>query len=179
MTSTTPDTLASGLSERDAAERLAREGPNELPSAKPRSPFAIAFEVVREPMFLLLVGCGVVYLILGDPEEAAMLLGCVFVVMGITFYQERQTERALAALRDLSSPRASVIRDGEQRRIAGREVVRGDVLILAEGDRVPADAVVLSCSNLSLDESLLTGESVPVGKVPTDGTAELGRPGGE
>ena len=130
-------------------------------------------------MFLLLVGCGVVYLILGDAEEAMMLLGFVFVVMGITFYQERKTERALEALRDLSSPRALVVRDGEQRRIPGREVVRGDVLILAEGDRVPADAVVLSCTNLSVEESLLTGESVPVEKVPWDGKTGIGRPGGE
>ncbi|MGZ6056294.1 MAG: cation-translocating P-type ATPase [Isosphaeraceae bacterium] len=179
MTSNILDAAVDGLSEREAAERLVREGPNELPSSKPRSPFAIAFEVVREPMFLLLVGCGVVYLILGDAAEAMMLLGFVFVVTGITFYQERKTERALEALRDLSSPRALVIRDGEQRRIPGREVVRGDVLILAEGDRVPADAVVLSCTNLAVDESLLTGESVPVGKVAWDGKTGINRPGGE
>ena len=179
MTSNILDAAVDGLSEREAAERLVREGPNELPSSKPRSPFAIAFEVVHEPMFLLLVGCGVVYLILGDAEEAMMLLGFVFVVTGITFYQERKTERALEALRDLSSPRALVIRDGEQRRIPGREVVRGDVLILAEGDRVPADAVVLSCTNLAVDESLLTGESVPVGKVAWDGKTGINRPGGE
>ena len=88
-----------------------------------------------------------------------MLLGFVFVVIGITFYQERKTERALEALRDLSSPRALVIRDGKQRRIAGREVVYGDIIVLSEGDRVPADAVLLSCTNFSVDESLLTGES--------------------
>ena len=154
----------SGLTEKEAAGRLEEEGYNELPSTKQRSIFAIAFEVVREPMFLLLVACGVIYLLLGDIREAMMLLGFVFVVMGITFYQERKTERALEALRDLSSPRALVIRDGEPKRIAGREVVRGDIMILAEGDRVPADAVLLSCVNLSVDESLLTGESVPVRK---------------
>ena len=129
-----------GLSEAEAAERLKQEGYNELPSSKQRGIFAIAFDVVREPMFLLLVACGVIYLILGDVREAMMLLGFVFVVMGITLYQERKTERALEALRDLSSPRAMVIRDREKRRIAGREVVRGDILILAEGDRVPADS---------------------------------------
>ena len=128
MTSNILDAAVDGLSEREAAERLVREGPNELPSSKPRSPFAIAFEVVHEPMFLLLVGCGVVYLILGDAAEAMMLLGFVFVVTGSTFYQERKTEAGLEALRDLSSPRALVNRDGEQRRIPGREVVRGDVL---------------------------------------------------
>jgi Ca2+-transporting ATPase len=129
-------------------------------------------------MFLLLVACGIIYLILGDVREAAMLLGFVFVVMGITLYQERKTERALEALRDLSSPRALVIRDGRQKRIAGREVVRGDVLMLAEGDRVPADAVLLSCINISVDESLLTGESLPVRKTAADKETEMGRPGG-
>jgi Ca2+-transporting ATPase len=168
-----------GLSDAEAAERLQREGPNELPSGKARSLVAIASEVVREPMFLLLVGCGTLYLSLGDVEEAVLLLGFVFVVMGITLFQERKTERALEALRDLSSPRALVIRGGRRRRIAGREVVRDDTLLLAEGDRVPADAVVLSCVNLSADESLLTGESVPVRKVPARGQQPVGRPGGD
>lgn len=172
----------SGLSEAAAAERLRVEGFNELPSSKPRSVFAIAWEVVREPMFLMLVACGILYLCLGDPEEALMLLGFVVVVMGITLYQERKTERALEALRDLSSPRASVIRDGRQRRIAGREVVRGDLLIVREGDRVPADARLLQTTSLSVDESLLTGESVPVRKQASEGRdipAEARRPGGD
>ena len=116
------DTLP-GLSGDEAAERLKQEGFNELPSSKQRSVFSTAWDVVREPMFLLLVACGVIYFILGDVQEAMMLLGFVFVVMGITLYQERKTERALEALRDLSSPRALVIRDGSRRRIAGREVV--------------------------------------------------------
>jgi Ca2+-transporting ATPase len=118
-------------------------------------------------------------LILGDVQEALMLLGFVFVVLGITLYQERKTERALEALRDLSSPRALVVRGGERKRIAGREVVPDDIVVLAEGDRVPADAAVLSCDNLSTDESLLTGESVPVRKGAWDGVREMTRPGGE
>ena len=172
-----------GLSEDDAAVRLQAEGFNELPSAKPRSILAIAWEVVREPMFLLLVACGVIYLILGDREEALMLMGFVFVVMGITLYQERKTERALEALRDLSSPRASVIRGGQQIRIAGRDVVRGDLLMLREGDRVPADAWLSQSTNLAVDESLLTGESVPVrkqaGEVLEAKPTEMARPGGD
>ena len=130
-------------------------------------------------MFLLLLACGTIYLLLGDVQEALMLLGFVFVVLGITLYQERKTERALEALRDLSSPRALVIRGGERKRIAGREVVPDDLVVLAEGDRVPADSVVLSCNNLSTDESLLTGESVPVRKVVWDGVRDMSRPGGE
>src|SRR5512136_1158160 len=157
------------LSEYEAAQRLKEEGYNELPSTRKRSLLAIAFGIVREPMFLLLVACATIYLFMGNMEEALMLLGFVFVVIGITLFQERKTERALEALRDLSSPRAVVIRDGQELRSAGREVVREDVLLLAEGDRVPADAVVLDSLNLTIDESLLTGESVPVRKVPWDG----------
>ncbi len=168
-----------GLSESEASMRLKEEGYNELPSTKKRSVLAIAFEVVREPMFLLLIAGGGIYLLLGDMQEAVMLLGFVFVVMGITLYQERKTERALEALRDLSSPRALVVRDGQQRRIPGREVVRGDMIVLGEGDRVPSDAAIVSCVNLSVDESLLTGESVPVRKSACEGEVGMERPGGE
>jgi len=169
----------SGLSQVEATKRLQAEGFNELPAERRRPVSAIAIEVVRQPMFLLLVACGAIYLAVGDVREALMLLGFVFVIMGITFYQQRKTERALEALRDLSSPRALVIRGGEQTRIPGREVVRGDLLILSEGDRVAADAVVRSASNLQVDESLLTGESVPVRKRPAQGACEMGPPGGE
>jgi Ca2+-transporting ATPase len=154
-----------GLSAQAAISRLKQEGFNELPSSKQRSILAIAREILQEPIFLLLVACGGIYIFLGEMQDALILLGFVFFIMGITLYQEQKTERALEALQDLSSPRASVIRDGQQTRIAGREVVRGDILILAEGDRVPADAVLLSSTHLTVDESLLTGESVPVRKV--------------
>lgn len=169
----------SGLAAGEAAARFVADGPNELPSSKPRSGYAIALGVAAEPMFLLLLGCGGIYLLLGGLRDALVLLGFVLVVMGITLYQERRTERALEALRDLSSPRALVIRDGEQTRIAGREVVRGDILVLSEGDRVAADAVVLSSVNLSVDESLLTGESAPVRKVAGNPAQPVGPPGGD
>jgi Ca2+-transporting ATPase len=168
-----------GLSEKEASERLAHEGFNEIPSAKKRSIFSIALNVLREPMLLLLIASGIIYMVLGDIQEALMLLGFVLVIIGITLYQERKTERALEALRDLSSPRALVIRDGVSKRIAGREVVRGDIIVLSEGDRVPADGVVLDCNNLMLEESLLTGESVPVRKAETEESTEMGRPGGD
>ncbi len=169
-----------GLSERHAQELIEKEGYNEIPSTKKRSSIAIIIEVIREPMFLLLVACGAIYFFLGDIREASMLLAFVFVVIGITFYQERKTERALEALRDLSSPRALVIREGKQKRIAGRDVVRGDILVLSEGDRVPADAILLSCTNFSVDESLLTGESVSVNKIECDdANIKIDRPGGD
>ena len=168
-----------GLSSAEARTRLAQEGYNELPSTRQRSTFAIAVEVAREPMFLLLIASVAIYLALGDLREALVLSFSLFVIFGITIFQERKTERALEALRDLSSPRALVVRDGEQQRIAGREVARGDILILTEGDRVPADAVLLACNDLMVDESLLTGESVPVRKIASDSSAKATRPGGE
>lgn len=107
-----------GLTQEEAEKRLQSEGFNELPSKTKKSTFDIAIGVLKEPMFMLLVACGVIYLIFGDIQEALMLLLSVFVIIAITFYQEKKTERALEALRDLSSPRAFVIRDGEQKRIA-------------------------------------------------------------
>jgi Ca2+-transporting ATPase len=150
-----------------------------LPRRESHGLLHTVIEVLREPMILLLLAAGGVYLFLGDHEEAILLLGSIGLIIGIELYQERRTEHALEALRDLSSPRALVIRDGEQRRIPGREVVRDDVLVLSEGDRVPADAVLLQCTNLSTDESLLTGESVPVRKVARPVTDEPARPGGD
>ena len=174
-----PDTQH-GLSHQAAAARLARDGYNQLAATQPHSLLTIALNVLREPMFLLLIACGGIYLLLGDRNEALMLLGFVFVIIAISFFQTRKTERALDALRDLSSPRALVIRDGEQRRIPGREVVVGDLLVLAEGDRVPADAALMSSLNMTVDESLLTGEAVAVRKVPVEQLPErMGRPGGD
>jgi len=168
-----------GLSEVAAQTRLKDEGYNELPSQKRQSMFAILLHVLLEPMLLLLIGAGLIYIILGEKQDALMLLFFVFVVVGITFYQQRKTERALEALKNLSSPRALVIRDGQQKRIPGREVVREDYIILREGDRVPADAVVIFSSHLTIDESLLTGESLAVRKSEWDGKASMTQPGGD
>jgi Ca2+-transporting ATPase len=167
-----------GLDSAEAAARLRRHGYNDLPSRR-RRPLAIVVEVLREPMFVLLAACGTIYFVLGDAQEASMLLGFVLLITGVTLYQEHRTERALDRLRDLASPRALVIRDGRQSRIPGREVVPDDLVLLAEGDRVPADAVLLSATNLSVDESLLTGESVPVRKIAADGAPSMARPGGD
>jgi Ca2+-transporting ATPase len=176
------DHVLTGLTAREAARRLAADGPNELPTAKPRNLAQQAWEVVRQPMLLLLLGAGTVNFVLAEPLDGAILMLFVVVVIGISIYQERKTEHALAALRDLSSPRALVIRDGERVRVAGRDVVRGDHAVLTEGDRVPADAVLLECANFAVDESALTGESVPVRKAPVEAasaSAEIGRPGGD
>jgi Ca2+-transporting ATPase len=155
-----------GLSSAEVARRLASDGPNELPVAATRNLLRQAIDVLRQPMLLLLLGAGSVNFLLSEPLDGAILLSFVLVVIGISICQEHKTENALAALRDLSSPRALVVRDGRQQRIAGRDVVRGDVLLLSEGDRVPADAVLVECANISVDESALTGEAVPVRKAP-------------
>lgn len=167
------------LSDSEVAQRLERYGFNELPAQKPKSFISLLFTVVREPMIFLLLAAGLVYLLLGEPQDSTVLFVSIVVVIGITFYQERKTENALQALKDLSSPRALVIRNGNQIRIPGREVVKGDIIILQEGDRVPADAVVLSALNLMIDESLLTGESLPVRKNVRDGLEGDSAPGGE
>ena len=156
--------VRTGLTSAEARSRLAKDGANELAPASRRGAWLLLREVVSEPMFLLLVGCGAIYMLLGDRNEALMLLGFVFVVIGITFVQQRRTERSLDALRDMSSPQALALRDGVAAKIASSELVCGDVVLLAEGDRVAADMELFEASNLTVDESMLTGESVPVSK---------------
>lgn len=153
-----------GLTAGEARARLVRDGANELPVSQRRGVLRLVGDVVREPMFLLLIACGAIYMALGDRHEALMLFGFVFVVMGITLVQQRRTERSLDALRDLSSPQALVLRDGQPVKLPGRELVCGDIVLLAEGDRVPADITLVDASTLCVDESMLTGESVPVSK---------------
>lgn len=170
-----------GLREADALVRLKAEGYNELPRLDRRTPLRIVFEVLREPMLALLLGGGAIYLALGDLKEALILLTFATMSVVITVVQESRTERVLEALRDLTSPRALVIRDGQRKRIAGRELVRGDFVVLAEGDRVPADAWLVQSHDLQTDESLLTGESVPVRKIArSDAATPMSRrPGGD
>ena len=163
-----------GLTAAEARRRLAWEGPNTLPVSTRRGVLAIALEVAREPMFVLLAAAAAVYLVLGDVHEALVLLASVAVILAITALQQRKTERALEALRDLSSPRATVLREGVAQRIAGSDVVRGDLLLLAEGDRVPADARLVAANDFVVDESLLTGESLPVEKWVREDAADRG-----
>ncbi len=158
------ETGPGGLAAAQARRRLESEGPNELPSPERRDLVRIVREVLSEPMFVLLLAAGILYLLLGDVGEAAVLLLFANLSIGIAVVQETRSERVLEALRELSTPGALVVRDGERVRIAGRDVVRGDLLLLAEGDRVPADVALVEGEGLEADESLLTGESVPVRK---------------
>lgn len=174
-----------GLTSEEAAARLLSDGPNELPSAKPRNIFQQAWAVAKQPMLLLLLAAGTVNLFLAEPQDSLLLMAMVLIVIFISIVQERKSETALAKLRDLTAPLALVIRDSTEKKIASQEVVLGDLLVLTEGDRVPADGVLISSTNLLVDESTLTGESLSVQKLHPKNLGEreevekMGRPGGE
>ena len=154
----------SGLSHAEAQRRLAADGPNVLEQAHRRSVPQRLLDLLRQPMFALLVLAAALYLLLGDFTEGLTLAVFVLAVIGLTFYQEGRTENAIGALRELTETRARVVRDGAVCDIPAREVVCGDLLLLAEGDRIAADGRMLDAHDLQVDESLLTGESVPVNK---------------
>ena len=168
-----------GLTSTEAARRLVADGANELAQDGRRRVWQIAFEVLREPMLLMLLAAGAIYISLGDLREALLVVLLASASIVVTIVQEARSERVLDALRDLTSPRALVLRDGEQRRIPGREVVRGDLVLLNEGDRVPADGTLISCQTLEADELLLTGEAVPVRKALAAELPSDMRPGGD
>ena len=153
-----------GLSSAQARERLAQAGPNDIESREERGWEATLRGIAREPMFALLIAAAVVYLVIGDLAEGLLLAGFAGLTVALVFVQERRSERALQALRSLAAPSVRVLRDGAIVRIPARELVPGDVFVVAEGERVPADGVVLEGTQLSADESLLSGESVPVRK---------------
>lgn len=168
------DTILNGLSEADAKRQLAKFGFNELPRARSKNVIDYIRGIVAEPMILLLLVCGIIYLFIGEHRESIPLFAGALLIVFITIYQEKKTERTLEALRDLSSPRALVLRDGVKKRVAGRDVVPDDILVISEGDRVCADAEVLSAVNLSANESLLTGESLAVPKAAPGEREETG-----
>lgn len=156
--------MITGLTKDEAMSRLKRDGYNELPSAKRKKLTDFIIDIIKEPMIFLLLAASFLYLFLGDKIEAFLLSLSVIVVISISLYQETRSEKSLKALAKLSSPRAIVLRDGQEKRIAGRDIVVGDIVILAEGDRIPADIELIEAVNFRVDESLLTGESVPVTK---------------
>ncbi|MBS0410976.1 MAG: ATPase, partial [Proteobacteria bacterium] len=168
-----------GLSDQEAARRLASDGLNVLPDPDRRGFWRIVLEVAREPMFVLLMASGAVYLLIGDPREAALLMVFATLSVSIAVLQGYRSERALSALRDLTSPQATVVRGGQRLRIDGRELVRGDIVAVAEGERTPADAILREGADLEVDESMLTGESAPAGKTASRDAGAMAAPGGE
>ncbi len=157
-------TTLEGLTTAQAAARLAKDGPNEIAQKTQRSLSRRALDMLRQPMFALLVLAAVLYMTLGDLTEGLTLGVFVLAVLALTFYQEGKSEASIQALRDLTQALAQVIRSGQKLQVPARDVVVGDLLVLSEGDRVAADGRLLSAHNLQIDESLLTGESVPVNK---------------
>jgi Ca2+-transporting ATPase len=170
-----------GLARREAAERLERFGPNEIDATEARGWARTLRGIASEPMFGLLAAAAGIYLVIGDTGEGLLLAAFAGVTVGLVVFQERRSERALDALRAMAAPRARVIRDGMVERIPAREIVPGDIVLVSEGERVAADAIVRDAVQLAVDESLLTGESAPVRKAPGGRTADVSKavPGGE
>jgi Ca2+-transporting ATPase len=172
-----PPSSYEGLSEAEAAARLVQFGPNLLRERKTRGLIEIARRTLREPMFLLLLAAAALYLLLGDLGEGLFLTVGALLSLGLVIFQELRSERALAALNALAEPLARVIREGAQRTIPAAELVPGDLVVVGEGGRLPADGTLASGDALSVDESSLTGESVPTSKRPLAcGEAEAADP---
>jgi Ca2+-transporting ATPase len=153
-----------GISESQARSILAREGENLIPSEAPKTLAKQILVILSEPMLILLIAAGVINFLLAEVLDALMLMVTVFIVLGISIYQARRSEKALQALKELSAPTVKVIRDGAEKRISSKALVVGDLMLLSEGDRVCADAVIISSISLAADESTVTGESIPVDK---------------
>ncbi|WP_091740719.1 cation-translocating P-type ATPase [Phenylobacterium immobile] len=162
-----------GLTTAEAAQRFEAVGPNEMPAGGARTLGQIIMETLREPMFLLLIGAAVLYLFIGDLAEGLFLVAGAAASIGLVIFQEARSERALAALRELAQPHARVLRNGVETRIAARDLVPDDILLIGEGERLPADGVLMAGDVLSVDESALTGESAPVTKQPAVGVPDL------
>ncbi|MEY3186131.1 MAG: hypothetical protein RIR58_867, partial [Actinomycetota bacterium] len=153
-----------GISESQARSILAREGENLIPSEAPKTLAKQILVILSEPMLILLIAAGVINFLLAEVLDALMLMVTVFIVLGISIYQSSRSEKALQALKELSAPTVKVIRDGAEKRISSKALVVGDLVLLSEGDRVCADAVIISSISLAADESTVTGESIPVDK---------------
>ncbi|MBW8846598.1 MAG: HAD-IC family P-type ATPase [Burkholderiales bacterium] len=168
-----------GLSDTEARSRLAAQGPNEMPDQERHGLLGTLRSVLTEPMFLLLLVAAAIYLLLGDLGEGLLLAFFAAMTVGLVVLQERRSEHALDALRVLALPQARVVRGGRICRIPARELVPGDFILLGEGERIAADGVVREAAGLEVDESLLTGESVPVHKqaAPQTASAVMARPG--
>ena len=167
--------MLKGLTDDEVKNQILKYGYNELPASKSKNTWIIAVEVIKEPMFLLLISCSLIYILIGDYKEGFILLSTILLIIFITFYQYQKTEKALEALKELSSPRALVLRNGNKIRIPSREVVIDDIIILNEGDRIVADAILIDSTNITIDESLLTGESLAVVKNPESKDSEKNR----
>ena len=163
--------LQTGLSGDEAVRRLTRFGPNELEAGEGTSPWSLLLDQLKNVLILILLVAVALSAVLGHATEAVVITVIVLFAVLLGFVQEYRAERAIEALREMAAPTATVLRDGETVQIPAREVVPGDVLLLAAGDRAPADGRVIEVVNLQVEEAALTGESLPVEK-QTDVIAE-------
>ncbi|MEQ8197131.1 MAG: HAD-IC family P-type ATPase, partial [Clostridiaceae bacterium] len=157
-----------GLTSAEAAKLQEKYGRNELVPEKKESIFHKIFQVISEPMFLLLIIAATIYFILGEPKDGAIMLIFVVGIISIEAIQEWKTDQTLKALKDLSAPHIRVLRDGEEKTINSSDLVPGDIMYIAEGVKIPADGIVVKASTLCIDESSLTGESLGVWKVTSE-----------
>jgi len=155
----------SGLDEAEALRRVQEFGPNALAPVRSRSLGRILLGTLREPMFLLLIVASVLYLVIGNLGEGLFLTLAAAATVGLVVVQEARSERALKALRELSEPTVRLIRGGRERVAPVADLVPGDIVLIGEGQRVPADGRLVQGDVLSVDESALTGESAPVAKM--------------
>jgi len=157
-------TTTMGLTNEEARKLQEQFGKNELTEQKKESFFFKALHIICEPMFLLLLVAAIIYFILGEPRDGIIMMVFVICMIGIEVIQEWKTDKTLNALKDLSAPHITVIRDGKETIIASVDLVPGDLMMIAEGVKIPADGEVLKCSDLCVDESSLTGEAEGVWK---------------
>lgn len=160
-----------GLTSEEAHQRQQQFGRNELAASKKSGILTHILHVLLEPMFLLLLGAAGIYLILGEPHDAFVMLTFIVAMISIEVIQEWKTDRTLNALKDLSTPKIAVLRDGHEQVILSTELVPRDVMIIHEGIKIPADGTILQCNDLCVDESSLTGEPHGVWKTATTPTA--------
>jgi Ca2+-transporting ATPase len=154
ITTTPIDNQFNGLSDLEVQNQISKYGFNELPASNKKNFFDLFFEIMKEPMFILLVSSAIIYVFLGDYREGLILMSATSLIIFITFFQYRKAENALAALSKLSSPQALVFRNNQFKKVPGREVVPNDIVLLNEGDRAVADSILIESNHLWMDEAL-------------------------
>ena len=169
---TTPKFNTAGLTSAEAKELQDKFGKNELTQQKNDSFIRKAVHIICEPMFLLLIVAAIIYFFLGEARDGAIMLIFVIGMIAIDVVQEWKTDKTLSALKDLSAPHIKVVRDGEEKTIASADLVPGDIMLIYEGVKIPADGIIIKCNDLCVDESSLTGEAEGVWKTNSENAPE-------
>jgi P-type Ca2+ transporter type 2C len=170
-----------GLTSAEANLRLEKYGSNEIPISEKHNLWWVILEVMREPMFILLAAAAFIYVSMGEKAESLLVAAFALMTIMLVIIQQNRSEKAIQALQALSAPNARIIRDGQEQKIAARGLVIGDILLVAEGERIGADAIIRRTQSLQVDESILTGESIPVHKLANETATDfsLAIPGGD